>query len=98
MTSLRGYPEEWLAAREAAVATLELRRLLGPYSRLYGFLDVATLENPTHDFGDLGGLPFGYGVGVMAGAGGGIIRLEIALGRNDTWSDAKLHLGLVERF
>jgi hemolysin activation/secretion protein len=98
MTSLRGYPEEWFTAKEAAIATLEARWLLGPYSRMYGFLDAATIENATYDFGDTSGLPLGYGVGLMAETSAGIIRVEIALGRGDTWSDAKLHLGLVERF
>ena len=98
MTSLRGYPEEWFIARQAAVATLEARKMFGPHSRLYGFVDAAALEDATRRLSDLDRLPFGYGVGLMAGAGGGIIRLEIALGRDDTWSDAKLHLGLVERF
>ncbi|HVP57336.1 MAG TPA: POTRA domain-containing protein [bacterium] len=98
MTSLRGYPEEWFTVSKAAVVTLEARWLLGPYSRIYGFADAATLENAIYKFGDLAGFPFGYGLGMMAETSAGIVRLEIALGRGDTWSDAKLHLGLVERF
>jgi len=98
MTSIRGYAEEWFTAKEAAVATIEARWLPGPLSRVYGFLDAATLENATYDFGDVSSLPLGYGVGLMAETSAGIIRLEIALADGDTWSDAKLHLGLVERF
>jgi translocation and assembly module TamA len=98
MATLRGYPEEWFTATEAVALSLELRRLLGPYSRVYVFLDGATLDDETHDLGTTRDLPFGYGFGLMAGSSGGVLRIEIALGRHDTWSDAKLHLGLVQRF
>jgi outer membrane protein assembly factor BamA len=90
MRSLRGYPEEWFV--------VELRRLMGRHSRIYVFADAATLEDDTRDFADLAELPFGYGVGLMGGSRSGIFRLEIALGRHDIFSDAKLHLGLVQRF
>jgi translocation and assembly module TamA len=98
MRSLRGYPEEWFSVERALVATLEARRLLGEYSRVYAFFDGAALEGGGYSFGRIREGPFGYGLGVMAGSRAGIVRLEIALGRSDTWSDAKLHLGLVRRF
>jgi hypothetical protein len=65
---------------------------------MYAFIDGATIEDGGYDFGTLKRLPFGYGVGFMAGSRSGIVRLEIALGRDDMFSDAKLHLGLVQRF
>jgi hypothetical protein len=75
-----------------------VRRLLGGYSRVYGFFDGAVLEGSGYSFESIRSGPFGYGLGLMAGSQAGIVRLEIALGRSDTWSDAKLHLGLVRRF
>jgi outer membrane protein assembly factor BamA len=96
--SLRGYPQEWFRVEEALVLTLEARRVLGGYSRVYAFFDGATLEDQVRDLGDLKGFPFGYGIGFVGGARDGVFRLEIALGRDDGFSDAKLHLGLVQHF
>jgi hypothetical protein len=56
------------------------------------------LEDDMRDFGDLEDFPFGYGFGFMGGARSGVFRLELAMGREDGVSDAKIHLGLVQRF
>ncbi len=96
--SLRGYPEEWFSVEKALVLTLEARRVLRGSSRVYAFVDGATFEDGTREFGDLTGFPLGYGVGFMGGSRNGVFRLEMALGRDDGFSDAKLHLGLVQRF
>jgi outer membrane protein assembly factor BamA len=97
MSSLRGYPEEWFTVRQALVASLEARVLLGVRSRMYGFFDGATLEGSGLSMWR-GRLHFGYGLGLAGESGGGQIRLEIALGRGDDWSEAKLHLALLRRF
>ena len=98
MRSLRGYPEEWFVTEEALVGSVEIRRVLNRRSRIYAFLDVATLEDETHDFGDMTAPPLGYGIGFMGGARTGLFRLEVALGRGDTFSDARLHFALVQTF
>ncbi len=98
MASLRGYGEEWFSVEKALTVSLEARRLLGPYSRVYVFFDAATIENQNYTFGGTRNLPFGYGFGLMGGTTGGVLRLEVAMGRDDAWSEAKLHLGLVQRF
>ncbi len=98
MRSLRGYPEEWFVAEQALVASFELRRVLNRRSRIYAFLDIATLEDESRDFGDLSSPPLGYGIGFMGGARTGLFRLEIALGRNDPFSEARLHFALTQPF
>jgi outer membrane protein assembly factor BamA len=98
MRSLRGYPEEWFAAEQALVASFELRRVLSRRSRIYAFLDVATLEDELRDFGHLSSPPLGYGFGFMGDARTGLFRLEIALGRHDPFSDARLHFALSQSF
>lgn len=98
MRSLRGYAEEWFTVERAAVLSFELRRLLARHSRIYVFLDGSTIEDWSHSFGSLDSAPFGYGFGFVGETRSGLVRLELALGRDDTWSDAKLHLGLVQRF
>lgn len=98
MATLRGYPEEWFTCKEALTLSLELRRLLGANSRIYAFFDGATLESSSFSFGDLSEAPYGFGLGVMAPAGTGIIRLEIAESRGGDWADLKLHFGLVQQF
>jgi translocation and assembly module TamA len=96
--SLRGYPEEWFSVEEALVLTLEARRLVGNDSRIYAFVDAAAMEGAGRRLGDLEQLPFGYGIGFVGGSRNGAFRLEVALGRGDDFSDAKLHLGLIQRF
>jgi outer membrane protein insertion porin family len=98
MQSLRGYPEEWFVTEQVLVGSMELRRVLSRSSRAYVFLDLATLEDGSHDFGDLAAPPLGYGIGFMGEARTGIFRLEIALGRGDTFSDARLHFALIQAF
>jgi outer membrane protein assembly factor BamA len=96
--SLRGYPEDWFSVERAVAVSLEVRRILGTRSRVYAFLDAAALEGGAYSFGDLGEQPFGYGLGFMGEAGTGTFRFELALGRGDTWRDAKIHLALAEQF
>ncbi|MGD8627827.1 MAG: POTRA domain-containing protein [bacterium] len=98
MRSIRGYPEEWFVVEQALVGTLEIRRVLSRNSRIYAFLDVATIEDESHDFGDLTAPPLGYGFGFMGGARTGLFSLEIALGRGDTFSDARMHFALTQSF
>ena len=98
METLRGYPEEWFNVEKALTLSLEVRRLLGASSRIYAFIDAATLGGAASSFGNLDNLPYGYGFGFMGGTTAGVLRLEIAMGRGDTWSEAKLHLGFVEQF
>jgi outer membrane protein assembly factor BamA len=95
--SLRGYMEEWFSVEQAVVAGIEVRRLIGRYSRVFAFFDGATIEDAGHSLGDVRSAPFGYGLGFMGGSGSGLVRLEIALGRNDTWNEAKLHVSLIRR-
>jgi hemolysin activation/secretion protein len=98
MRSLRGYPEAWFSVEEALVLRLEARYLLGLGSRVYGFADGAALKDETRSLEDLRDAPVGYGVGFVGGSASGLVRVEIALGRDDTWSEAKLHFGLLQRF
>lgn len=98
LSTLRGYPEDWFRCEKALQVSLELRRLLGPESRVHVFFDAATLETATLALWRTSDVAFGYGVGVMAAAGATVLRVEVALGRGDTWSDAKLHLGVVQEF
>lgn len=98
VNSLRGYPEEWFVTDEVLVLTAEVRYVVGPRSRLYLFVDAGTLQDASHDFGDLGSLLAGYGVGLTSGSRIGIFRVEVATARNEPLSEAKLHLKLTQRF
>lgn len=98
LSTLRGYPEDWFRCEKAFTASLEVRRILGPESRVHVFFDAATLETETLSMWRSGDAAFGYGVGVMAAAGRTLLRVEVAAGRGDRWVDAKLHLGIVQEF
>jgi outer membrane protein assembly factor BamA len=98
LASLRGYPEDWFRCEKALRVSAEARRLLGPRSRVHVFFDAATLETAALSLWQSRDLAYGYGIGMMAAAGSTLLKIEVALGRGDTWSDAKLHLGVVQEF
>jgi outer membrane protein assembly factor BamA len=98
VNSLRGYPEEWFATGEVAIFTAELRYIVGPYSRLYLFVDACTLTDEAHDLTDLGTLLAGYGFGLTTGSRIGVFSVEVATARDEPLSEAKLHLKLTQRF
>ena len=101
--TLRGYREEQFHGSRVWWVRSELRYRLAASSRTYVFGDVGGYRFdvvPT-------GLPsrteedvlVGAGVGAaLATRGTGVVRFELALGRGDGFSDAKVHVGLEQEF
>ena len=98
VNTLRGYPEEWFDAEQALLGTAELRYIAGSLSRLYVFLDAASLEGMWRDSGGVDMPLLGYGIGLTTGSRIGVFRVEVATARGEPLSDAKLHLVLTQRF
>jgi outer membrane protein assembly factor BamA len=98
LQSLRGYPEEWFAVERALVLTVEIRYIVGPSSRLYLFLDAGFLGGSSHESEGGTNYPAGYGFGLTTGSRIGVFRIEVASARGEPLGEAKLHLGLVQRF
>jgi outer membrane protein insertion porin family len=98
--SLRGYREEQFHGERVWWVRSELRYRLAVRSRAYGFADVGGYRFRGED-----GAPgasdalVGGGVGVsLETRASGIVRFELALGRGDGFSDAKVHVGLDQEF
>lgn len=98
--SLRGYREEQFHGERVWWVRSELRYRLAVRSRAYAFADAGGYWFQGRD-----GAPgasdtlVGAGVGVaLETRGSGIVRFELALGRGDGFSDAKVHVGLDQEF
>ena len=99
---LRGFDEESLFATRFAVATAELRLLIGLNSYLAVFGDYGYLENIT-DRNRLFLRPLGLGTGLNFETKAGIFGISVAVGRRDVGQGVdlratKFHLGYVSLF
>jgi len=101
--TLRGYREEQFHGEIVWWARNELRYRLSSRSRGYTFVDVGGYQ---FDETDPLGVPpqqddvlAGGGVGIaLETKGAGMLRVEIAVGRGDDFSDAKVHVALEQEF
>ncbi len=94
VNSLRGYPEDFFAGREIGSAGVELRWITGYYSRIYTFIDQGyyqSLERKSF-------FPYSFGVGLRLESRMGTIGLDYAFGEDDSFTTAKIHLQLENRF
>jgi outer membrane protein assembly factor BamA len=99
---LRGFDEESLFATRWAVATAELRLLLGPNSFMGVFTDYGYVENIT-DRTRVLLRPWGVGAGMNFEVAAGIFGISAAVGRRDVGTGfdtrgVKFHLGYVAVF
>ncbi len=99
--SLRGYREEQFLGSRIFWSNLEYRALFT--RRSYGFLffDTGYYLRPaeteknipkTEDF------LYGFGLGLNLETGLGVLRVSYALGKGDTFSDGKIHFGILNEF
>ncbi|MGQ0721239.1 MAG: BamA/OMP85 family outer membrane protein [Candidatus Eiseniibacteriota bacterium] len=98
--TVRGYREEQFHGDRVWWARSELRYRLSLRSRAYVFADVGAWR-----FGSDGAAPGdsdvipGGGVGIsLETRSSGFVRFELALGRGDGFSDAKVHAALEQEF
>lgn len=102
--SLRGYREEQFHGEQVYWARTEFRYRMGGGARLFAFGDVGgfVFRERTPSEGPLvrrsdtfaGG---GFGLAALTRAGT-LFKIELALGRGDGFSDAKVHAGLEREF
>jgi outer membrane protein insertion porin family len=96
-TSLRGYPNDFFCGSRIAWTSLELRRIIGELSSFFVFCDLGyyheSISGKSNDH-----LPHSYGIGVRLASRMGIIGLEYGFGKGDTFSTAKIHVRLINRF
>ena len=98
---LRGFDEQAIDAQTYAVASAELRLLLGGGSFLFVFGDQGLLDDP-YRAGGRRDAPTGFGAGLRLATGNGALGLTYAYGRRSgapvDWERAKIHVGFESRF
>ncbi len=99
--TLRGYRENQFIGTRIVWSNTEYRFLLARRSFLYGFVDTGYYFRPedvlrgvekSDDF------KYGYGMGIQLETGLGIMGVSFALGEGDSFSQGKVHFGLVNEF
>jgi outer membrane protein insertion porin family len=96
--TIRGQREEAFLATHAIWANLEWRYILGRRSRIFLFLDTGVLNDPAADGQRRLQMPFGFGGGIRATSGIGLLGLDYGLGKGDGPAQGKVHVRMVNEF
>ena len=99
--SLRGYREDQFLGSRIFWSNLEYRALLT--RRSYGFLFFDTgyylrPEEPERNIPKSEEFLYGFGLGLNLETALGVLRVSYALGEGDTFSDGKIHFGVLNEF
>jgi outer membrane protein insertion porin family len=100
-TTLRGYLENQFLGSRVAWSNLEYRFLLARRSYIFTFFDTGYfLRNaePDRNIERLEGFKIGYGIGFSLETGLGVLGVSFALGKGDTFSQGKIHFGIINEF
>lgn len=100
-TDLRGYRENQFLAQRILMANLEYRFLTGGRTFIYPFFDIAYYmreANPVSRVTADEQVKSGYGAGVYLETGAGMLRVEYGLAKGDSFSEGKIHFGIVSEF
>ena len=99
--SLRGYREDQFLGSRIFWSNLEYRALFT--RRTYGFLFFDTgyylrPEQAEKNISKQEDFLYGFGLGLNIETGLGVLRVSYALGEGDTFSDGKIHFGIINEF
>jgi outer membrane protein assembly factor BamA len=94
-SSIRGYREDQFRAEETGLLQIEHRVALGEAgSRVFLFADLGFARGRGAPDGAL----LGYGVGIRTATAGGVLGLDFAMAKGDSWSDGKVHVRMKRTF
>lgn len=99
--SLRGYRENQFFASQIAYINLEYRFLTGRASSFFGFIDAGYFSRPTDAVKGIFRQEmnlYGFGLGARIETGLGIMNISYALGKGDSFSNGKIHVGIINEF
>ena len=99
--TLRGYMEGQFLGSRIFWSNLEYRFLLSQRSFAFLFLDTGYFMRPedqSRNIPKTEGFRIGYGLGINLETGLGVIGVSYALGKGDTFSNGKIHFGIVNEF
>ena len=95
--TLRGYRENQFRGTRIAWLNMEYRFLMAQNARFFIFNDwgyYSVLHNTT----DRQEILTGYGLGLRFETPLGIMGVDVGLGKKDSFRNAKIHFGLINRF
>lgn len=99
--SLRGYSESQFLGNRIMWTNFEYRSLLTKRSFVFLFLDTGYyLRNadPSRNILKAEGFNIGYGLGMNIETGLGVLSVSFALAKGDSFSNGKIHFGIVNQF
>lgn len=100
-STLRGYRENQFLGTRIFWSNLEYRFLMARRSYFFGFFDTGYYfrsNDESTNQATLSNFKYGYGVGIRMETGLGIISVSFAFGKDDSFSQAKFHFGLINDF
>lgn len=99
--TMRGYRENQFLGSRVVWSNAEYRFFLARRSFFFGFFDTGYYFRPGDDLRGVPsaqGVKYGYGVGIRLETGLGNIGVSFALGEGDSFSQGKIHFGLINEF
>jgi outer membrane protein insertion porin family len=100
--TMRGYRENQFLGSRIVWTNLEYRFLMARHSFFFGFFDFGYYFHPAIAKSNITSssenAKYGYGIGMRIETGLGIIGVSFAFGKGDSFSQAKLHFGLINDF
>lgn len=100
-TSLRGYREKQFQGNRVLWSNLEYRYLLTRRSFAFLFMDTGYyLRNAdaAKNINEISDFKIGYGFGLNIETGLGVLGVSFALGKGDSFSEGKIHFGIINEF
>ncbi len=99
--TLRGYREQQFLGNRVLWSNLEYRYLLSNRSYLFLFLDngyYLRSADDTRGVTESSAYKTGYGLGINIETGLGVMGVSYAMGAGDSFSEGKIHFGLINEF
>ncbi len=100
-TTVRGYRENQFFGSRVAWASIEYRFLTGRFSHVFAFADGGYFSRPDEAANGIAAqekLLSGVGIGARLETALGILGVSYAIGRGDSFSNGKIHFGIVNEF
>jgi len=95
-STLRGYLENQFLGSRIAWSNLEYRFLLARRSYIFTFFDAGYYFNAAVDIQEDYRLGYGFGLSIETGLG--VLGVSFALGKGDSFSQGKIHFGIINEF
>ena len=91
--TLRGYREEQFGGTTAGWVNVECRRLLGPKTRVFAFVDAGRISNAeTRHY------PLSYGMGLLATSRMGTLGIDYGLPWKESLDQGMVHVRMIRAF